>query len=253
LKSLLAALALLLVLPIYSPACSLASCGSDGGTEMRRDFRVRITHRGVPLAGVTVHVSGNPAVEKTLFSGITGADGTVRVVNLPSGEYWLSADLLGISAAYECFHISSQTSRSAKQLVTYRWGDSAVQTREISGRLIDPMPGENAILLQNIRNGVVDPIVGATLKLQNARTAEVYDVTSDDDGRFSFGPITNGPYVLHVEGGTALGGRAYAPTDLLIRMNDRAALNTLLLKRTSGGGGSCGGSTLLLDTRATKN
>ena len=187
------------------------------------------------------------------FSGMTASDGTVHVADLPAGEYWLDAELLGITAGSQCFHIGSRTSRKAKRTLTYEWGDLAPSTRQIAGTLIDPQPGEGAILLQNVRNGVVDPIPEARLKLQNALTGAVYNAVSNHDGGFSFAPPPNGTYVLHVEGGTMPSGRDYQSTDLLVRLSNTATQNMLLLKRTSGGAGSCGGPSLSLELRRVPN
>lgn len=143
-KELLAIGALIPVLafPSSSAACSLTSC-LDKGVELRRDFIVRVTHGGKPLPGVSVQVTG--AIKgngNKLFSGKTAADGTVRVRDLPPGEYWLNAELLGIAAGVQCFHIGARSSRVAKKKVSYEWGDLASATRQIAGKLIDSQPGK---------------------------------------------------------------------------------------------------------------
>jgi hypothetical protein len=243
----------LLVFPISSLACSLASC-VDNGVELQRDFVVSVTHGGKPLARVTVQVTRyGEEIDNKLFSGMTATDGTVHVPNLPPGEYWLDAGLLGITAGSQCFHVANHASRKARRTVKYEWGDLAPSTRQIAGRLIDPQPGEGVTFLQNIRNGVVAPISETKLKLQNALTGDVYDALSNDDGGFSFAQIPNGTYVLRIEGGKTPAGRNYESTDLLIRLSDAATNNLLLLKRTSGGAGSCGGPSLAMELLSTPN
>jgi len=247
------AAALFLALSTPSIACSVASCDDKDGDEMRRDFRVLVTHQSSPLAGVNIWVTRFPGDDSKLFLGITRSDGTVRITGLPPGAYWLHSELLGIGAGGGCFHISSRPSRKAKKLAKYEWGDLAPSTRQIAGRMIDPSPGEGATFLRNIINHVVDPIGKARLKLQDPLTGMSYAALSDLDGKFSFGPIPNGTYVLRVEGGATPGGRDYEPADLLIRVSNTATHQLLLLERTSGGAGSCGGPSIRLDFQDTPN
>ena len=108
-----------------------------------------------------------------------------------------------------------------------------------AGRLIDGSPGETWLLvLQNIRNHIVEPIREAKLKVQNAISGATYDTVSDYDGNFSFGPLPNGTYVLHIEGGDTPSGRVYVSSDELIQVSRSARYNSLLFTRPMGGG--CG-------------
>jgi len=84
------------------------------------------------------------------------------------------------------------------------------------------------------------------LRLQDPLTGAVYSTLSDSDGHFSFGQIPKGIYVLHIEAGTAPGGRGYDSTDLLVRLSDTAKQAMLLLTRSDASAGSCGGTSLEL-------
>jgi ER membrane protein complex subunit 7-like protein len=68
------------------------------------------------------------------------------------------------------------------------------------------------------------------------RYGAIYAAVSNQDGKFSFGEIPSGTYVLHVEGGT---GHHYDPEDILIEISPDATNNALQLWRVDGGGGSC--------------
>lgn len=98
----------------------------------------------------------------------------------------------------------------------------------------------------NLIHRVDVPIAHARLKLENPITAAVYTAESDADGRFTFGDIAPGTYVLHVDGGTVTDGRDYDSTDLVVALSHAAKWDTLLLSRRDGGGGSCGGTYLEL-------
>ena len=221
-----------------SGACSMAGC-LNGGVEVNRYFTVMIKHGGKPLSGVAVQIGGEGSEQ---FSGLTSTDGRVRV-NLSPGLYWLKAELLGISAAYECFHIDQQASKRAKRRLTFDWGDLAPAVRRIAGKLVDSQPGKSGAPLWNLLHRTDVPIVGASLKLQDPVTSSVQSTTSDGTGGFAFDSIPAGIYVLHIEGGMA-GERGYDATDLLIELSPTASRNDLVLARQEAGGGSCGGTSL---------
>ena len=85
---------------------------------MHQDFVVRVSHGDKPLQGVSVWVGqSTEGNANKLFSGVTAADGTVHVVDLPPGEYWLNAELLGIVAGTECFQVVPRPTRKAKKKV----------------------------------------------------------------------------------------------------------------------------------------
>jgi hypothetical protein len=67
---------------------------------------------------------------------------------------------------------------------------------------------------------------------------------SDENGDFTFPDVPNGTYVLHVNGGSLKSGSAYDSTDLLIKVNEKAMWDALLLTNRAAGGGSCGGMSL---------
>ena len=206
---------------------------------MNRTFKVVITHNDRPLADANIRVTGKGrAVD---FK--TGSDGIVRVTGLAPGEYWLSAEFLGISAAYEeCFHINESPSFRAKRKLRYAWGDGAPSTQQIAGRMTDSQPGKGGNLIWNLTHRVEVPIVGATLKLQDPTSGAVYVQTSDGDGQFMFGSVSSGTYVLHIEGGKA-GDQEYDATDQLIAVDARANRANLQFMRREGG---CGGTYLEL-------
>ena len=208
-----------------------------------------VKHQGKPLAGVSVEVTTNTEGTSTkLISDVTATDGTVSVTNLPPGEYWLHANLLGVTAGIQCFHVRNQASRKAKRNITYEWGDLAPATRRMAGKLIDCQPGNIGNRLRDLAQCVEVPISGSRLKLQNPVSGTSYGTTSDDHGSFEFDPVPNGTYVLHVEGGKA-GIREYDSADLLVELSPAARWNFLLLTRRDPGAGSCGGTSVEL--RAT--
>lgn len=240
-------LSLLLSLSLQAGACSQVACVGNG-FEMRRDFVVAILHDDRPLAGASVEVTTNAnsnVVQR--FSGITDENGRVRVVGLPPGSYWLHAQLLGITAAYQCFHVSSTPSRKAKAALKYDWGDMAPATSRIAGKLIDCQSGKGESALLNLLHCTPFPVVGARFKLQSPTTAAKYTTSSDENGSFAFDSIPPGKYVLHVEGGKTP-TREYDSADLLIYLTQDTKWNTLLLKRTDPGAGTCGGTSLDLKT-----
>jgi hypothetical protein len=215
---------------------------------MRSSFVVGITHQGKPLPGVSVEVRGfgGEKNESKLFSGLTASKGKVNVGALPPGVYWLDAQYMGIFAGSQCFHVASSRSLKAKKRLNYEWGDLAPGVRHMAGRLIDSQPVQGGSAISNLIHRVEVPIAHARLTLHDPLTASVYTTESAVDGRFSFGQIPPGTYVLHIDGGMVSNGRDYEPTDLLVALGEKAKRNTLLLSRRDAGAGSCGGTDLEL-------
>lgn len=216
----------------------MAAC-LDHGPEMDRSLAVLVRHGGKPLPGVHVQITGAAQIEH-----VTGPDGKAVFPELSPGDYWLRADLLGITAGYQCFHVARRGSLRAKRLVRYTWGDEAPATRDAAGKLLDSQPGTGGNPVWNITHRVSVPIVGAQVDLRNPVTGEVFQTRSNQGGAFRFDHVPKGTYVLHVERGNT--GRAFDPADLLLAVNPRATREQFVLIRTEPGGGSCGGTSLEL-------
>lgn len=247
---------LVLAIPETARACSVPLC-LGRGMELRPDFKVTIRHDGKPLRHVRVTVTANNAGSASAaFSGFTGSDGSVSVQGLPPGDYWISAERLGIQAAEHCFHVaaSSQRSWKAKKQLQYEWGEFPFPVvRQVLGTLIDSQPGRGESPLLNAIHRVDVPIRGAHLKLQSPNTDQSFVTTSDADGRFEFQGVPAGTYALHIEGGQT--GRPYDVTDFVIRIAPERSgsggmvVDSLNLIRGEDGGGSCGSNLYLNSSR----
>lgn len=235
----LAVMTALLSFDYRCAACSAAGCLNDGD-EMRPTFTILVTHAGKPLAGATFDIVSKGVKQ---FSGATGEDGVVRIQILTPGLYWLSGDFLGTGVAYTCFHVSEKPSRKARERLTYTWGDEALATTRIAGKLLDSQPARGGTPIWNLTHRVDVPIAGAALTLRDPITHALYSTTSDHDGHFFFEGLPEGTYVLHVEGAST-GDHAYDPTDSVIELNNTAKRTELLFK---GGPSGCGGDGLALD------
>jgi hypothetical protein len=239
-----APLVLALELPGTSLACSLAGCLGNGA-ELRQNVVIKVIHQDKPLSGVTVQITGRGV---QVFSAKTEADGTVHVSNLPPGEYWLDAELLGISAVYTCFHVSEHASSKAKKKLKFEWGDMPPATQQIAGRLQIRQLAKEGTLVERLRHRVDAPISNANLILRSPINDAVYKTASDQDGKFLFAEIPPGVYVLHVEGGATPDGDTFGADDELLRLAASAKFTKLVLTPNEGGG-SCGGWSLALGSQ----
>ncbi len=233
-------------LPTPTLSCSMAGCAGDGA-EMQQSFKVRVLHDDKPLPGVTVRIArtGEESDEK-LFLGTTDSNGLVRITNLPSGNYWIFTDLLGISAGTQCFHVAEHRTSKALKSLKYDWGDMAPATKSVQGTLVDSQPGHTGTPIERLIHREEVPIPNAKLTLHDPFKRSSVTATTDDTGKFSFPDISKGTYVLHIDAGTAPGGREYDASDILVALADKARLHTLRLVRREASGGSCGGTSLEL-------
>jgi hypothetical protein len=241
---------LFLLVPVKCPACSLAGCYGHG-TEVRSTFAVRVTHEGKPLAGVSVEIARFPQGNHSpVRSVVTAANGMARIENLPVGDYWLTAELLNIEAADECFHVSPSPTRKAKKKLAFEWGTDAPAVRRASGEFTDSEPGHGQSALLNQLHRIEVPISGARLKLENPFTGKVYTTVSDAEGRFAFGDVPNALYVVHLDGAPPYHKPAYESADIVVRLNrTKGPLKMIWLEHTYPGAGSCGASTSLVSVR----
>jgi len=234
------------LLSVHADACSLIGCANHG-IELRTEFTVRITFDDKPLSGAEIEIIGpqnDKSQKRIMFK--TSADGIARIASLAPGDYWLSAEYLGIEAAYHCFHVNAKSSWKAKRSLKYEWGVLKPSTTRMAGRLVDSQPGKGGTPIWNTVHRVDVAISGAKLTLKNATTSETYTTRSDDKGEFDFTGIPQGVYVLHIDAGIVQPGREYEASDHLIDFANSGKLNMLLFKYREAGGGSCGGSSLRL-------
>ena len=231
------------VSPTRSIACSTVGC-LGSGFEVRSSFVVRVTHDDGPLRGVGVRVtrfSGD--TEEDVFSGVTPGDGKVHI-NLPPGDYWLHVNLLGISAADGCFHVSHHPSWKAKGKLVYEWGEEAWGFQQAGGTFVDFQPAQGGSRLWNSMHATKVPVANAKFRLQDPLSGAVYTAVSGAGGEFSFGQVRDGVYVLHLEGASLPSGRSYEAADMLFRVTKSAKSRTLLLVHRDADYGSCGGTGL---------
>lgn len=240
------ALVVLSFLPATTLSSSMAGCAGDGA-EMRQSFKVRVLHADKPLPGVTVRIArtGEGGDEK-FFLGTTGSDGSVHITNLPPGNYWIYTDLLGIGAGTNCFHVSSHSTSKALKSLKYEWGDLAPATRSMQGTVVDLQPGKTGTLIERLLHRVEVPIPNARLTLHDPFSGSAVTTLTDETGKFSFAGISKRTYVVHIDSGTAPGGREYDSSDILVALADKARLDTLRLVRREASGGSCGGTSIEL-------
>jgi hypothetical protein len=228
-------------LPTSSAACSMYGC-SPSETELRSNFAVRVSHEDKPLTGVTVKLTrsdGTRVVE--LISQETDASGSVKISKLPPGDYWLSADLFGISAGMRCFHVAATSSWKARKQINFEWGDEAPAAREAAGKLVHTQAGHGDTPLWNITHPVHVPIGETRLSLRTPQSGTSYTTTSDKDGQFTFGEIPDGLYVLRIEASATTSDKGIEPVNLLFRLSHSASQRNLSVDESDAFGGRCGG------------
>jgi hypothetical protein len=212
----------------------VAVCGGKT-PEVDRTFTILFRDQGRPLKGVQVRVLGVGSKE---VETVSGPDGKAKFSNLEPGDYTLSADLLGIAAGYQCFHIARHGSLLARRSLQFDdWGASAIITHLAAGHIRSSEPGNGSSQIWRVTHRTKVPIQLAQLRLRDPFTGLDLLTRSDKDGIFAFEHLPAGDYVLHIEGNES--NVQFDPTDILIRVDPNTTVRPLdLLKVESGCGGS---------------
>jgi hypothetical protein len=229
----------LLSVPISKlTACSITEICPHHGFEAAKNFTVTIHHAGKPLQGVLVKVI--PDDDGVDIAGITEALGVIQFEDLRPGNYHISVSMLGISAVYQCFHVSKWTTGlNAKRTLTYGWGDDAPETRQIAGKV----RSHSFIMDANGQHPETASVAGIHLTLTDPLSGVRSETTTSPEGLFRFSGISEGVYVLHSDGNERL---RYYPGDMLIGLSPKAARTELVLE-LGGGGGDCNGPVYLIN------
>jgi hypothetical protein len=196
---------------LFAVACMVGVNGSDsyactesasacvgGGIEVKPNFVVSVSYDEKPLTGVVVKIRAATGDDpKTWFAGVTDRVGHVRVSDLPTGEYWISTKLLGISAGEYCFQVRSKAKKPAAKL-EFEWGAWAISTQIVAGNLTVYRPNPGVVGGQKFFRQTKKAGAGIPMRLTNIKTDETYQFVSGSDGSFAFPSLPDGTYVLHI-------------------------------------------------------
>jgi hypothetical protein len=198
-------------------ACSVPMClGPGPGSELAPSFTVALHREGRPLAGAKITLAGK-GKEHVVE---TGPDGTFRFSGLASGDYSLSAQYLGLSVAWQCFHVRTKPSRKARGSVTFGWNYDFIELSTLQGSIVDNNRWRTPRL----------PVPSIELALRDFRTTKTIALAkSGEDGRFRFVELPEGEYVLVSFSGLAPSGIEVDESRQLIRLKSGSTRDELKL------------------------
>jgi len=166
-----------------------------------RDFRVTVTHKGKPIAGIQVQITPQGTTNEAALTEFTDEQGVVLVRGLAAGRYFLTASHLDFDAGNEWIEVATVRHPKAKKSFAFQWEDGSLETRRVAGTLSSLAPGKTGNKIMDLvhPNEIVHPGVGVTL--QGAFSDEKYSTVSDSSGFFTIEPVPSGIYVLTIAGG----------------------------------------------------
>jgi hypothetical protein len=209
----------LIGLPDLTFACSSAMCINDG-PEFRGSFVVSVIHYHTPVSGVNIKIRPDDP-KSDVLSLQTDSAGQARLSNLPPGTYWMETDLLAVKTNAQCFHVKENPSKEALAQLELDWGDSSRAVKHPTGRVVDNAPSAS-------RPGSSNPRPLRARLTLNRPDGAVYEIKTDDEGRFQFGEVPRGTFVLKIQ---PYDLERVEVDDLLLWIGPEARLNTMLLKR----------------------
>lgn len=144
--------AILRMLPLLGFGVPAAFGCSMQSMELRQvspDLIVVVTHRGKPIAGITVQVVPENSVEPA-FTRDTDEHGTVLIEGLIVGRYHLTASREGFDAGKEWIEVVATPDAKTKKRFEFQWADWSYQTRSAAGTLTGLVAGETGHPLMDI-------------------------------------------------------------------------------------------------------
>jgi hypothetical protein len=193
----------LCVLPLILSAVQAVFGCSLSPMELRQassELTVVVTHHSKPIAGVEVRVVPEKSVEP-VFSGTTDRRGTVLIVGLTAGRYYLTASHEDFEAGREWIEVVAAANTKAKKRFDFQWADDSYQTRQVAGTLTGLVPGSTGNKLMDIVHATETTFPGVEISLKNAFSNDQYRTVSDSTGSFLIIDVPEGVYILTIAGG----------------------------------------------------
>jgi len=172
------------------------------------NLTIAVTHRGKPIAGITVQVVPEKSVDP-VFIGATDELGTVLIEGLVAGRYHLTASREGFDAGKEWIEVVAVPNAKTRERFEFHWADWSYQTRRVAGTLTGFVPGNTGNKLMDIVHPQETVYPGVDITLKNAFSSDEYRTVSDSTGTFIIGDVPDGIYILTIAGGMkAISGTA---------------------------------------------
>jgi hypothetical protein len=212
--------------------CSLQSM------ELRQvsaDLTIVVTHRGRPIAGITIQVVPEKSVDP-VFTGSTDEHGTVLIEGLIVGRYYLTASREGFDAGKEWIEVVAVPDRKTKKRLDFQWEDWSYQTRRVAGTLTGFVPGNTGNKVMDIAHPQETVYPGVDVALRNAFSGEEYRTVSDSAGTFVISSVPDGTYILTIAGGmNSITGTADVTKQVIDVVHSTKVRNSLPLQLKSTG------------------
>ena len=228
----------LVLLLAAAPAAFSCSAESFVLRQVTSDLTVVVTHRKKPIAGIEVEVT--PIVEdiaaqsevnrQPVFSDSTDERGTVRILGLLPGKYWLTASHRGFEAGKAWIEVVRASDAKTKKRFDFEWEDLSYQTRRVAGTLTGLIPGNTGNRLMDIVHPQETVYPGVSVALTAAFSDEEYRTVSDSTGFFLIDSVPDGIYILTIAGGMASVRGTADTTEMVIEVNRRATRDAIPLQ-----------------------
>jgi hypothetical protein len=168
--------------------------------KVSRDVTVLVTHRDMPIAGITVSLLPENHIAP-VFIGDTDSRGIVVIRKLSFGKYFVTAVHDGLEAGKDWIEVVAKPDAKTVKRLTFEWADWSYETSRVEGTLTGHIPGNTGNKLLDIAHPVETVYPGIDLTLTGAFSDDEYQTISDSSGTFLFGEVPDGIYLLRIAGG----------------------------------------------------
>jgi len=183
--------------------------------------RVTDAQTGKPIAGAQVSITTAPAAFKGRLASTavqygarwdimverpdrsrTAADGHFRFLDLPNGQYTVTASLQRAGSRYGTARVRVRVARSAQGNVTMAMANLALPPTTLKGQITDQ---------------AADPVVMAEVRVQGSRNRAF----SDGQGQYLLTGLEAGEHTVLVV------AQGYTPATQTVRLNQAGAVRTV--------------------------